>query len=101
MREASEGTAPVALVANPQTGAFWGSHSTVAQLAAYLERGDLEAGPESDWAVGHFVGLLGLDEGRAGTLIMVVDTYPRSASAACTCSRSSGSWPRSRAAACS
>ena len=76
VREASEGTAPVALVANPQTGAFWGSHPTVAQLAAYLERGDLDAGPESDWAVGHFVGLLGLDEGRAGTLIMVVDTYP-------------------------
>jgi hypothetical protein len=48
----------------------------VAQLAAYLERGDLDAGPPPDWAVGHFVGLLGLDEGRAGALVMVADTYP-------------------------
>lgn len=76
LREASEGTAPVALIANPQTGAFWGSHPTVAQLAAYLERGDLDAGPPSDWAVGHFVGLLGIDEGRAGALVTVADTYP-------------------------
>ena len=59
-----------------QTGSFWGSHPTAAQLAAYLERGDLEAGPPADWSVGHFVGLLGLDEGRAGALVTVADTYP-------------------------
>ena len=58
------GHAPVALVANVQTGAFWGSHPTAAQLAAYLERGDVAAGPPGDWSVGHFVGLVGL--ARAG-----------------------------------
>ena len=76
LHAAAESTAPVALIANPQTGAFWGSHPTVAQLAAYLERGDLGAGPAPDWAVGHFVGLLGIDEGRAGALVVVADTYP-------------------------
>ena len=76
LRAAAEGTAPVALVANVQTGAFWGSHPSAAQLAAYLERGDLTAGPPADWSVGHFVGVLGLDEGRAGGLVLVADTYP-------------------------
>jgi hypothetical protein len=76
LRAASEGTVPVALVANVQTGAFWGSHPTAAQLAAYLERGDLDAGPPADWSVGHFVGLVGLSEGRAGALVLVADTYP-------------------------
>ena len=76
LRAAAEGTTPVALVANVQTGAFWGSHPTAAQLAAYLERGDAGAGPPADWSVGHFVGLAGLDEGRAGALVLVADTYP-------------------------
>ena len=76
LHAAAESAAPVAVLANPQTGAFWGSHPTAAQLAAYLERGDLDAGPPSDWAVGHFVGLLGLDEGRTGMLVTVADTYP-------------------------
>jgi hypothetical protein len=75
LRAAAEGTASVALVANVQTGAFWGSHPSAPQLAAYLERGDL-AGPPADWSVGHFVGLVGLSEGRAGALVMVADTYP-------------------------
>ena len=76
LREAAEGTTHVALVANVQTGAFWGSHPTAPQLAAYLERGDLAAGPAADWSVGHFVGLVGLSEGRAGALVTVADTYP-------------------------
>jgi hypothetical protein len=76
LRAAAEGTAPVALVANVQTAAFWGSHPTAVQLATYLERGDLDAGPPADWSVGHFVGLLGIDEGRAGALVLVADTYP-------------------------
>ena len=76
LRAASEGTVPVALIANVQTGAFWGSHPTAAQLAAYLERGDLDAGPPADWSVGHFVALVGLSEGRAGALVTVADTYP-------------------------
>lgn len=75
LRAASEATAPVVLIANVQTGAFWGSHPTAAQLAAYLERGDLAAGPPADWSVGHFVGLVGLSEGRAGALVTVADTY--------------------------
>jgi hypothetical protein len=76
LRAAAEGTAPVALVANVHTGAFWGSHPSAPQLAAYLERGDLAAGPPADWSVGHFVGLVGLSEGRAGALVTVADTYP-------------------------
>ena len=73
---AAESATPVVLVANVQTGAFWGSHPSAAQLAAYLERGDLTAGPAADWSVGHFVGLVGLSEGRAGALVSVADTYP-------------------------
>ena len=42
---AAEASAPVVLVANVQTGAFWGSHANAAQLARYLEHGDLAAGP--------------------------------------------------------
>jgi hypothetical protein len=76
LRAAADATAPVVLVANVQTGAFWGSHATAAQLARYLERGDLAAGPAPDWSVGHFVGLVGLSEGRAGALVTVADTYP-------------------------
>ncbi len=76
LRAAAEATAPVVLIANVQTGAFWGSHPTAAQVAAYLERGDLAAGPPADWSVGHFVGLVGLSEGRSGALVTVADTYP-------------------------
>jgi hypothetical protein len=76
LRAAAEPAASVVLIANVQTGAFWGSHPTAAQLAAYLERGDLGAGPPADWSVGHFVGLVGLSEGRAGALVTVADTYP-------------------------
>jgi hypothetical protein len=75
LRAAAEASAPVVLVANVQTGAFWGSHPTAAQLASYLERGELGAGPPADWSVGHFVGLVGLGEGRAGALVTVADTY--------------------------
>ena len=76
LRAAAEATAPVVLIANVQTGAFWGSHASAAQLAAYLERGALDAGPAADWSVGHFVALIGLGEGRAGALVTVADTYP-------------------------
>ncbi len=73
---AAETTTPVVLIANVQTGAFWGSHPTASQLAAYLERGDAGSGPPPDWSVGHFVGLVGIAEGRAGALVTVADTYP-------------------------
>jgi hypothetical protein len=75
LRAAADATAPVVLIANVQTGAFWGSHPTAAQVAAYLERGDVAAGPPADWSVGHFVGLVGLSEGRTGALVTVADTY--------------------------
>jgi hypothetical protein len=76
LRAAAEGTTPVVLIANVQTGAFWGSHPSAAQIAGYLERGDLASGPPADWSVGHFVGLVGISEGRAGALVTVADTYP-------------------------
>jgi hypothetical protein len=76
LHAAAEASAPVVLIANVQTGAFWGSHPTASQLAAYLEHEDLDAGPAADWSVGHFVGLVGLSEGRAGALVTVADTYP-------------------------
>jgi hypothetical protein len=76
LHAAAEGSASVVLIANVQTGSFWGSHPTAAQLAAYLERGDLAAGPAADWSVGHFVGLVGISEGRSGALVGVADTYP-------------------------
>jgi hypothetical protein len=76
LRAASRAIAPVVLIANVQTGEFWGSHPTPAQLAAYLERGDLAAGPPADWSVGHFVALVGLSEGHLGAFVMVADTYP-------------------------
>lgn len=76
VRAAAEADSPVVLIANVQTGAFWGSHPSAAQLAAYLERGDLGAGPAPDWSVGHFVGLVGQSEGRTGALVTVADTYP-------------------------
>ena len=34
LRAAAETSAPAVLIANVQTGAFWGSHPTAAQLAA-------------------------------------------------------------------
>jgi hypothetical protein len=76
LHAAADATGPVVLIANVQTGAFWGSHPSAAQLTAYLERGDLGAGPAPDWSVGHFVGLVGLSEGRTGALVTVADTYP-------------------------
>jgi hypothetical protein len=76
LRAAADEAAPAVLIANVQTGCFWGSHPSAAQLAAYLERGELGAGPAADWSVGHFVALIGLSEGRAGALVTVADTYP-------------------------
>ena len=71
------------VVANVQTGAFWGSHPTAAQLAAYLERGNLDAGPPPDWSVGHFVGLVGLRGSRRRTAVVAVVSRDRSAGRRC------------------
>jgi hypothetical protein len=63
------------VIANVATSKLWGSHPTAAQVAAFLESG-VDDGPGPDWSVGHFVTLVGTIEGRAGTLVVVADTYP-------------------------
>jgi hypothetical protein len=65
-----------ALVLNVGTGRFWGSKPSAAQVVAYLESGDPDVGPDSEWAVGHFVSCWGAITGRAGTLWVIADTYP-------------------------
>jgi hypothetical protein len=45
LHAAAEGTTPVVLIANVQTGVFWGSHPSAAQLAAYLEREACSSSP--------------------------------------------------------
>jgi hypothetical protein len=64
-----------ALVLNVGTRFFWGSRPSLAELLAYLETGDASAGPEPDWAVGHFVGCLGVVRGARGTFLIISDTY--------------------------
>jgi hypothetical protein len=64
-----------ALVLNVGTRFFWGSRPSVAELLAYLESGDDTAGPGPDWAVGHFVGCLGVVHGARGRLVIITDTY--------------------------
>ena len=76
LRAAAEGTTPLRSSRTCRRARSGDRTRRAAQLAAYLERGDLGAGPPADWSVGHFVGLVGLDEGRAGALVMVADTYP-------------------------
>ncbi|HYV15588.1 MAG TPA: hypothetical protein VE972_06180 [Conexibacter sp.] len=66
--------APATIVANVATGPFWHSRVPFAQALRYLAEGDDE-GPDSEWQVGHFVGVLGRVEGPRGTLVLVADTY--------------------------
>jgi hypothetical protein len=63
------------VIANLSTGHLWGSRPSPVALVAYLTSGDSNHGPEPDWDVGHFVGLLGRIEGPRGTLVIVADTY--------------------------
>jgi hypothetical protein len=74
--EVAAGEDDAALVLNVGTGRFWGSHPSAADLVAYLETGDADAGPPPEWAVGHFVSCWGVIRGRAGTLWVIADTYP-------------------------
>ena len=64
-----------ALVLNVGTGFFWGSRPSIAELLAYLETGDAAAGPAPDWAVGHFVGCLGVVRRHTRPLVIITDTY--------------------------
>jgi hypothetical protein len=66
---------PCAVMANVATRFFWGSHPSLAALLRYLDDGQTDAGPDSEWDVGHFVLLLGTLEGRRGRLAVVADTY--------------------------
>lgn len=73
--ETAQAETDAALVLNVGTRFFWGSRPSVAELLAYLESGDDAAGPEPEWAVGHFVGCLGVVRGARGTLAIISDTY--------------------------
>lgn len=66
---------PIALVANLATRHLWGTHPRVEQLLDYLYDGE-QAGPPSDWDVGHFVCVIGRIQGPGGSLYGVADTYP-------------------------
>jgi hypothetical protein len=66
---------PATLIANIATEHLWGTRSAPADWLRHLQDGDA-GGPPPDWSVGHFVCLLGAIRGRAGTLVIVADTYP-------------------------
>jgi hypothetical protein len=66
---------PVTLMANLATGHLWGARAGGGQLLAYLLDGE-QAGPPSDWEVGHFVCLIGRVRGPHGSLYVIADTYP-------------------------
>jgi hypothetical protein len=63
------------LLANVRTGPFWGSRPPLERLLAELEGREAE-GPPADWDVGHFVELVMVLRGPAGSLVLVHDSYP-------------------------
>ncbi len=66
---------PVSLLANLATRHLWGAGANVAQLLAYLLRGEPD-GPPPDWDVGHFACVVGRVRGPGGNLYALADTYP-------------------------
>ena len=64
------------LIANIRTGPLWSSSPPVEALLAELAGGRLQHVPGSEWDVGHFVVLVQLLRGSAGTLVLVRDSYP-------------------------
>jgi hypothetical protein len=66
---------PVTLVANLATRHLWGASARADQLLDYLFDGE-QAGPPSDWDVGHFACIIGRIQGPGGNLYAVADTYP-------------------------
>ncbi len=66
---------PVTLLANLATRHLWGAGANVAQLLAYLLRGEPD-GPPPDWDVGHFACVVGRIRGAGGNLFALADTYP-------------------------
>lgn len=66
---------PCVLSVNVATRHFWGARPTPTDvLDAVMSAKD--DGPEPDWDVGHFVGVLGTVTGPEGTLALCADTYP-------------------------
>lgn len=63
-----------AVLLNLQTGRLWGSRPDPAGVLAFL-RGEPANAPAADWAVGHFVALVGSVHGPARELAVVADTY--------------------------
>jgi Family of unknown function (DUF6885) len=66
---------PCPIVANVATTFFWDSRAPLSTLLRYLDDGDPDAGPPSEWCVGHFVLVVGTVEGKQGSLAIVADTY--------------------------
>jgi hypothetical protein len=63
------------LIANVQTGRFWGSRPHAEILLAELD-GRPVTDPAPDWNVGHFVELATLICGQRRSLVVVRDSYP-------------------------
>lgn len=63
------------VLANISTARLWGSRPPLEALLACLDGEQLDP-PPPDWSVGHFVELSRLVRGRAGSLVLVVDSYP-------------------------
>lgn len=64
------------LLANVSTGPLWGSRPPLEALIAHLDGETVDTPPAPDWDVGHFIELSRLVRGRAGSLVLVVDSYP-------------------------
>jgi hypothetical protein len=64
------------LIANLRTGLLWGSRPPLEALMAALDGVELSDPPAADWDAGHVVELVQLLRGRAGSLVVVQDSYP-------------------------
>jgi hypothetical protein len=74
LARAAAAQAPLAVLANLATGAFWDPRVRADQIAYYLQSGH-DTGPSSTWHVGHFVAVIGFTPGRRGTLVTIADSY--------------------------
>lgn len=64
------------VLANLSTAPLWGSRPPLEALLAHLDGEAVDPAPAPDWQVGHFVELSRILRGRAGSLVLVVDSYP-------------------------
>lgn len=64
------------VLANLSTAPLWGSRPPLEALLAHLDGEAVDPRPAPDWEVGHFVELSRILRGRAGSLVLVVDSYP-------------------------